>query len=244
MRPIGFSTGALAKGDFQQGLELQSELNEITAIELSALREHELPLLVDAIDDLDVERFDYVSFHAPSKLKDFGENAVFDLLLSLPEAWPIIVHPEIVRTSALWARLGARLCLENMDNRKSDGRTVAELHMLFEKLPDATFCLDVGHARQIDPTMVTSILMINQFGHRLQQVHVSDVGPLGEHCSVGVLASMAFSRIAPHIPETCPLIIESIVASSLISQELAAVMEVFEEPSSVKELFRDSWPSR
>ena len=37
---------------------------------------------------------------------------------------------------------------------------------LFAALPDATFCLDVGHARQIDPTMVTAILMLNQFGNR------------------------------------------------------------------------------
>src|SRR5438552_1596251 len=244
MRPIGFSTGALAKSDFNLGLSLQRDVGGISAVELSALREHELPALIEAIDDLDLEQFEYVSFHAPSRLKDFDENSLFDFLFSLPEAWPIIAHPEILRTPSLWARLGSRLCIENMDNRKSGGRTVAELHLLFAALPDATFCLDVGHARQIDPTMVTAILMLNQFGNRLRQLHVSDVGPLGEHCSVGVLASMAFSRIAPHIPETCPLIIESIVAAPLISQELAAVAEVFNEPLSVHELFRDSWPSR
>ncbi len=130
MRPIGFSTGALAKGDFHLGLWLQRDVSGISAIELSALREHELPALVDAIDDLDVAGFQYVSFHAPSRFKDFDENTIFDFLLSLPESWPIIAHPEILRTPALWASLGSRLCIENMDNRKSGGRTVDELEAL------------------------------------------------------------------------------------------------------------------
>lgn len=238
MRPIGFSTGALAKGDFSLGLSLQRHVRGITAIELSALREHELPTLVAAVAKLDVaQRFDYVSFHAPSRLRDLTERAVLDMLLSLPERWPIIVHPEIILTPALWTALGSRLCLENMDNRKTAGRTVAELQALFSTLPEATFCLDVGHARQIDPTMTSAILMLRHFGQRLRQVHVSDVGPRGEHCSVGVLASLAFSRLAAHIPDTCPLIIESIIESSLIEQELMAVQEAFERPSSVHNFF-------
>src|SRR4051812_7072223 len=102
MRPIGFSTGALAKGDFGLGLRLQNDVDTINAVELSALREHELVTLVTAAKRLRVERrFDYVSFHAPSKLRDLDERTVFDLLLSLPEAWPIIVHPEIIRTPSL-----------------------------------------------------------------------------------------------------------------------------------------------
>ena len=35
MRPIGFSTGALAKGDFVRGLDLQRRHGQIRAIELS-----------------------------------------------------------------------------------------------------------------------------------------------------------------------------------------------------------------
>jgi hypothetical protein len=46
MRPIGFSTGALAKGDFRRGLDLQRR-SGISAIELSALRDHELPHLLE-----------------------------------------------------------------------------------------------------------------------------------------------------------------------------------------------------
>src|SRR5436853_5416771 len=64
MKPIGFSTGALAKGDFATGLAVQRDVPRIDAVELSALRDHELPLLVDAIPSLDLDRFEYVSFLA------------------------------------------------------------------------------------------------------------------------------------------------------------------------------------
>src|SRR5689334_4046717 len=55
MKPIGFSTGALAKGDFATGLSVQRDVPRIDAVELSALRDHELPLLVDAIPSLDLD---------------------------------------------------------------------------------------------------------------------------------------------------------------------------------------------
>ena len=101
MRPIGFSTGAVAKGDFDRGITLQRDLALINAIELSALREHELPLLVKASHGLDLAQFRYVSFHAPSKLREMDERTVLELLSSLPESWPIIVHPEIIGTPSV-----------------------------------------------------------------------------------------------------------------------------------------------
>jgi hypothetical protein len=88
MKPIGFSTGALAKGDFAAGLAVQRDVPRIDAVELSALRDHELPLLVDAIPSLDLDGFEYVSFHAPSKLQTLDEHAVFEPLLGLPDSWP------------------------------------------------------------------------------------------------------------------------------------------------------------
>jgi len=227
MRPIGFSTGALAKGDFATGLLLQRVFVQIDAVELSALRDGELAGLVDAIPDLDLSRFAYVSFHAPSRLQTLDEETVFELLLRLPESWPIVVHPEILRTPALWRELGRRLCLENMDNRKTSGRTLDELRQLFDAFPEATFCLDVGHARQIDPTMVSAILMLREFGERLRQLHVSDVGPRGDHLPLGATARSAFSRIAAYIADDCPLIIESIVAAEQIEREIETVSSVF-----------------
>lgn len=228
MRPIGFSTGALAKGDFRGGVEAQRDLDGVDAVELSALRDHELVTLVEAIGSLDLHGFDYVSFHAPSKLQTLDEKTAFELLISLPDAWPVVVHPEVLQTPSLWRQLGERLCIENMDNRKATGRTVPELCELFDTFPAATFCLDLGHARQIDPTMASAILMLRQFSGRLRQLHVSDVGPNGVHLPLGATARHSFARIASHVPPDCPIIIESIIATDAIECELDAVTAVFE----------------
>jgi hypothetical protein len=227
MKPIGFSTGALAKGDFARGLDLQRN-RAIDAVELSALRDHELPILVDALPTLDLEGFAYISFHAPSKLQTLDEQAVCDLLSELPEAWPIVVHPELLRAPALWQAFGDRLCIENMDNRKTTGRTLAELRVLFEVFPAATFCLDLGYARQIDPTMVSAMHMLQELGDRLRVIHVSEVGPRGEHLPLGATTRQVFARIVHMIPSDCPLIIESVIAPERIESELDAVSAIFE----------------
>ena len=232
MRPIGFSTGALAKGDFTRGLDLQRRVLRIDAVELSALRDHELPDLIAAVPALDLDPFTYVSFHAPGRLQALDEEVVFELLRQLPASWPIVVHPELLRTPSLWLRLGDRLCLENMDQRKTTGRTVDELRALFEIFPDATFCLDLGHARQIDPTMASALLMLRAFGDRLRQVHVSDVGPRGEHLPLGATARHSFARVAHQIPADCPLIIESVIPPDAIERELDAVSAALENASS------------
>ena len=227
MRPLGFSTGALAKGDFQRGLALQRGVQRIRAVELSALRDRELRPLVEAAGSLDLTGFDYVSVHAPSKLGALSEAQVFELLSALPEAWPIVVHPELLLTPAWWRSLGPRLCLENMDDRKPWGRTVVEMRALFEEYPEASFCLDVGHARQIDPTMAVALRMLLEFGSRLVQLHVSEVGPRGEHQHVAATTRWAFERIAPRVPWECPLIIESMVTAEAIDEEIRAVMLAF-----------------
>lgn len=228
MKPIGFSTGALAKGDFATGLALQRDVSRIDAVELSALRDHELPILVAAIPNLELGEFDYISFHAPSKLQMLDERSVFELLLALPESWPVVVHPELLQTPSLWLRLGKRLCLENMDNRKTTGRTIAELRELFEAFPEATFCLDLGHARQIDPTMVSAMMMLQEFSDRLVELHISEVGPGGEHLPLGATTRQAFARVVHLIPTDCPLIIESIIPPELMERELDTVTALFD----------------
>jgi hypothetical protein len=228
MRPIGFSTGALAKGDFARGLDLQRGSGRIDAVELSALRDHELPILADAARSLALDAFTYVSFHAPSNLQTLAEDVVFELLLQLPDSWPIVVHPEILKTPSRWRNLGSRLCLENMDDRKTTGRTVEEVRQLFEIYPEASFCLDLGHARQIDPTMTVALRMLRDFGDRLRQLHVSDVGPRGEHLPLGATARRAFAHVAHRVPVECPIIIESIVEPEGMNNELDAVWAALE----------------
>lgn len=230
MHPIGFSTGALAKSDFRLGLELQRRIGHVDAIELSALRDYELAPLVKGVGSLDLSGIRYISVHAPSRLERLSEQSAFDMLSALPKTWMIVAHPELLKTPELWRRLGRRLCIENMDNRKTGGRNVVELRRLFAVYPEASFCLDVGHARQIDPTMAVALRMIYEFSERLRQVHVSEVDTYGAHKQVGTLARWAYQLVARHIPTTCPLIIESVISQDLIVAELASVRKAFDSP--------------
>ena len=145
---IGFSTGSLASGDVLKGLRMAAD-SKSNAIELSALREEELAPLIRLLDDLELAQFTYVSFHAPSRLIHMTEQQVVGLLQTVANRdWPIVVHPDVIQDFSLWQTLGKHLCLENMDKRKPIGRTVREMHSCFERLPNATFCFDIGHARR------------------------------------------------------------------------------------------------
>src|SRR5262249_32815683 len=127
MRPIGFSTGALARGDFRQALAMLADKNA-TAVELSALRQDELTPLVEALDSLDLRQFQYVSFHAPSSMDNAFEQAALSLLERVAaRGWAIIVHPNVMYRPQEWVRLGDRLCIENMDKRKPIGQTASDL---------------------------------------------------------------------------------------------------------------------
>ncbi|HEX6085977.1 MAG TPA: TIM barrel protein, partial [Thermoanaerobaculia bacterium] len=141
---------------------------------------------------------------------------------------PIVAHPEILRTPSLWRQLGERLCIENMDHRKTTGRTPGELRELFEIFPDAGFCLDLGHARQIDPTMASALGMLRKLGDRLRQVHVSEVGSRGEHLPLGSTARLSFRQVAHRLPSDCPLIIESVIPLEAMERELSAVAAALE----------------
>jgi hypothetical protein len=70
MRTAGFSTGALARGDYRHALEMLSD-KPVTAVELSALRQDELRPLVEDLDNLNLRRFSYLAFHAPSLIRPF-----------------------------------------------------------------------------------------------------------------------------------------------------------------------------
>src|SRR5690242_8016114 len=146
-------TGALARGDFHRALEMLAGKNG-SAVELSALRQDELAPLVEQLDRLDLSQFEYVSFHAPSSMEPAFETIALGLLEQVARrGWPIIVHPDAVHSLKEWVRLGDRLCIENMDKRKPTGQTAQDLSEIFKHLPNASFCFDIGHARQVDPTM-------------------------------------------------------------------------------------------
>lgn len=211
MRPIGFSTGAVACADFKSALELLAQTNT-SAVELSALRLGELRPLVDAIASLNLERYLHVSVHLPSFFSENFENEVLSMALRLPEQWPLVVHPDVIRNWDLWRELGHRVCIENMDKRKPVGQTREDLLAIFEELPNAGLCFDIGHAHQIDPTMCEAIMTLTEFREKLRELHVSEVNSDNKHDPISLEAQRSFAIVARLIPGGVPAILESRVA--------------------------------
>jgi sugar phosphate isomerase/epimerase len=225
MHGIGFSTGSLPKSDVRGALRLL-ESTASSAIELSALRTHELGPLVHAIPRLALERYDHVSVHAPSAFDARQEPDITSALLPLAErGWLIVLHPDAIYDFALWAPFADRLCIENMDRRKRVGRTVEELQPVFARLPRASFCFDVAHAWQCDPSMGEALRLLDAFGDRLAEVHVSELDTHSRHVRLSSAGVWACQRVADLIPLEVPVIIEAPVRPNEISAELEASLE-------------------
>jgi hypothetical protein len=233
MRTIGFSTGAIARGDFPLALDRLRE-HHVEAVELSALRMDELDPLVSAIADLNLRSFSFISIHAPSRFGAELEQSVADRLgLLAARGYPIVVHPDVLFTPSVWSSLGDRLLIENMDKRKPVGRSVMELLPFFEALPDARFCFDIGHARQFDPSMTEASLLLQAFARRLAEVHISEVNTASRHDPISQNAVLAFRTVQAYIPEEIPVILETLIADgqSDIPTEIQRASEALSAPS-------------
>ncbi len=235
MRKIGFSSGAIAYGDFAGALDMLREAT-FPCLELSALRVSELGPLLAALPQLDLSGYSYISLHAPSNFSREEESWVAKLLYEhVPAEWPIVIHPDAIVDFGHWIRFGTRIAIENMDRRKPIGRTACELQDLFELLPNALLCFDIGHARQCDPSMTEAFLILSRFAERLVQVHISEVNSASQHDAISHGAKLAFQQIAGLIPEGVPIIIESRVPRSEIRDEAMQAIEAL-VPIGVEQL--------
>jgi hypothetical protein len=223
MRPIGFSTGALARGDFRRALEILRQQG-ISVVELSALRLRELEPLVRSLQDLDLTSFEFISFHAPSAFQGSDEQFVTDCLATvIQHGIPVVVHPDVICDARLWRGIRSLLFIENMDKRKVIGRTADDLAELFDYFPEARLCFDIAHARQVDPTMTEARLILESFASRLAQVHISEVNTSSRHDPISTHAISAFRSVAELISEGVPIILETLIdqGQSDIATEIA-----------------------
>jgi hypothetical protein len=98
-----------------------------------------------------------------------------------------------------------------MDKRKPVGQTARDLRRLFDRFPEAGLCFDMGHARQVDPTMTEAYRILDQHGHRLRQVHLSEVNTASHHDPISRYAILAFQKVAGLIPPNIPIILETLI---------------------------------
>jgi hypothetical protein len=195
---VGASTGYMAgaRGDWPR-LVAAAESCSLDVVELSALAARELPGLLEFLaEEAEELPFAHVSIHGPSKGWDGTPGALAAALAALPEQIDgVVMHPETLGDTAPFVALGDRLRLENMDTRKPDARTVDELARYFAALPAARFCFDVAHAQLHDPTMGLAHELLDAFGDRLVEVHVSSIRPDGEHVALRTEDADAFAPV-------------------------------------------------
>lgn len=180
---LGCSTGFMAelRNDWDSLVERAAAVSSMAA-ELSALSAYELPGLLEYLGAAPRLPFLFVSVHAPSKDLNGDERAHVEALCRVP-AWvdAIVVHPDTISDPTLYLPLGRRLVLENMDRRKEGGQVAGALAALFVELPEAGLCLDVAHAKDVDPTMGVASEILRRFSSRLSHVHVSSLDELQHH---------------------------------------------------------------
>lgn len=235
MRPVGYSTGALALSDVERALAML-EGSTATAVELSALRISELAPLVRLLGSLDLSRYAYVSFHAPSRFSAEEERFVADAMAEVAaKGWLVVLHPDALHDVGAWRQLGDRLAIENMDKRKRTGRTVDELRAFFDALPDASFCFDIGHAHQVDRTMTEAHFLVKEHAPRLRQLHVSEVNAQSRHDTLSQAAAGAFQRVARWVPADAALILESPAGLDDLERQMALATAALEAPALVSE---------
>jgi len=180
-----------------------------TAVELSALREPELAPLMRDLATLDLRQFGHVSVHAPSALHELTERELVAALMPAVEArYPIVVHADLIADMRAWAPLGGLLHIENMDKRKRTGRTASELRPLMRGLAEARLCLDLAHARQVDPSLCESVVLLDEFADRLGQIHLSELNSASRHERMSHAAVAAFQSLSRLVPANVPVILE------------------------------------
>lgn len=231
-RLYGYSTGALAKGDFGAALMMLEPI-DIAAIELSALRVTELGALLHALPTLPLQRYAHVTVHAPSRFAAEDEGNVADALARVAGlVHGFIVHAEAIVDPAPWRALGSKVFVENADARKRTGRTLEEFSRVMDRLPDANVCLDLAHAHQVDPTLLEAHRFTRAFADRIKQIHLSQLDHACRHqaLSFGIVAELR--RLAPRLPQTT-VILEAPVAPHLIGRQLELARACFDGPEAM-----------
>jgi len=231
MKYFGFSTGAIALSDFQRALGIL-RLTGTNAVELSALRVDELRPLLEALPQLDLKPYSYISIHVPSVFSANEERDIVGQISAVAfRPLRVIVHPDSIHDFDLWRALGQSVCIENMDSRKKTGRSVVELDRFFHELPEARFCLDVAHARQFDTSMVEAYLMLARFATRLVQLHLSEINTASRHMPMSEASIAAFQMLSSLIPQDAALILESRLdddaSPERIEREIGKVRQAF-----------------
>jgi hypothetical protein len=177
----GISTGAYEnERDTWKAAVDRARREDWPCLELCAI----LPPLLNSLasyltETVHLEEFARISLHAPVGIR--STDVVTHAILQLPLDGDVILHPDLYGADETVHILGDRAVFENMDIAKPFGTSVEDLGVVFERFPVAGFCLDVAHVWTNDPSLVLGHDLVDAFGDRLRQLHVSGIERDGTH---------------------------------------------------------------
>lgn len=225
---FGFPSGKLDKLKLWQAIERNLAISS-KAIEVTALRYCEFDSILDDVSMTYIPDDTEVSFHAPASFSWWQEMYIAYRLRNKPyDRLPVVLHPDTLRDPANWEPFHNRLRIENMDLRKSTGITVEDLRPFFERLPDAEWCFDVGHARQVDPTMDLAKHLLDAFGDRLGEIHMSVVLPCGKHSAMTEEATEDYRKLFAGMHIRVPVILETLLDDESMKRDVQLACAIFE----------------
>jgi hypothetical protein len=181
---FGIATGAfVAERDDWSASVARARASGFRYLELTAIRLDRLNALLLFIESrrAALDPFDRISIHAPASESQGSIETVIDALVRLNGGFDVVLHPDVYRGEPSVHGLGGRAVFENMDCQKDFGRNATDLGTVFSMFPDSGFCLDVAHVWTNDRTLVLAHRLLDSFGDRLRQLHVSGIEPDGTH---------------------------------------------------------------
>ena len=180
------------------------------SLELTAVFESLLSSLGSTLaeDDGLLAGFERVSLHAP--IRAGSAWSLVTEIAALPLDGQVIFHPDAWAGERALDRLGRRVVFENMDVAKRFGRVTDDLRSVFAGHPEAGFCLDVAHVWTNDRSLQLGHALLDAFGDRLRQLHVSGIEPDGTHRTT-TLADLELYRPLLERCQGVPWILEAVV---------------------------------
>lgn len=152
-----------------------------STIELTAITEPLYASLTTYLRTRDLpSSFRRVSAHAPAVFETSPAD-VAERLACSTLGLDLVLHPDLYAAEDALAALSGRAVFENMDANKTFGRTVEDLAEVFERFPEAGFCLDVAHVWTNDETLRLGLDLLDAFSDRLRQLHISGIERDGTH---------------------------------------------------------------
>ena len=81
--------------------------------------------------------------------------------------------------------------------------------------------------------MIEAAGLLKAFGHRLKEVHMSEVASNSKHEAMSLTSVSAFRKVADLIPGDVPIILESVISPDKIEQEIKLAEFVLSRAAAV-----------